>query len=301
MKSTVDTFQGLFRMDPHGKEKKMVTLKIPETVGENYVLVKMAYAPINPSDWMFFLKNTYGHPDKFTKEKVNPGFEGSGTVVKIGPNVSAELMGSKVAIFLNPYAPDFNGTWTEYIVVNKDQVIPFPNEANLDDIHSPFINPATVFTMAEISKESSYKSVIFNAAGSSLCRMAAKLFQKVGIQTIMIVRRDSHIPELMEKGATIVLNCKSENYLADLEKVIADLQPLGLFDAVGGPDSMEVFKRMPAFSTLYCYGALSRKAFDGLSPLDLIFQQKTMRYVIVYLYFSLIILFDDYQKFLIIN
>lgn len=266
------------RKDDKGKVKEIVTLPMPESVPEESVLVKMSYAPINPSDMMVFLYNNYGHADKIKQGETVPGFEGSGVIVKVAPNGDQSLVGKKVAVSDDIYQSDFTGTWRQYALLKMSKVIVFPDEAVLDKIHSPCVNPLTVFAMLQESLEKKYSSVIFNAAGSSLCRMAAALFAQNGVKTIMIVRRDEHVKELLDKGATVVLNSKSESYQQDLDKALAELKPLGFFDAVGGPDAVEVLKKMQDFSTLYNYGALSLKPFDGVTAFDLIFFRKTLRY-----------------------
>ena len=61
---------------------------------EGQVLVKMAAAPINPSD-LVFLRNQYGVKKKLP---VVPGFEGSGTVVSANGGLYCKwLVGKRVA------------------------------------------------------------------------------------------------------------------------------------------------------------------------------------------------------------
>ena len=272
-------FKVLIRKDNEGKEKLVETHEMPDEIPEGHVLVKLAYAPINPSDMMTFLNNSYGHKEKVKQAPIVPGFEGSGTVVKVSSGGDDSLVGKKVGIMQNIYSDEFIGTWRQYGLYKMESLIIFPQEAELDKIHSVFVNPATVYLMLQESLDKGYTSVVFNAAGSSLCRMAASLFSKNNIKTIMIVRRDEHIKELKEKGATVVLNKTTESFDKDLDNAIKEYKPLGFFDAVAGPDAIKIYKKLDDFSTTYNYGALSLKPFDGITAFDLIFHRKTLRYL----------------------
>ena len=248
---------------------------MPTEIPEGHVLVKMAYAPINPSDWMYFLLNIYGLEGTMTPPPSVGGFEGSGVVVKLGKDVDPNLLNSKVGVSFDKSSTHFYGSWSEYTVISKDNLFPFHKDTPLEDIHSVFINPCTVFAMAEYLKPES--SVIFNAGGSSLCRMVARFFKEKQIKTIMIVRRELHVKELKEQGATWVLNSKDPDFNQKLAEVIKEAQPLTFFDAVAGNDAMDILRAMPNNSTLFNYGALSEKPFDGLTAFDTIFKNKCIR------------------------
>lgn len=269
-------YKSLFRKDEkasgHGVEENVV-----EKLEATQVLVKMAYAPINPADLMFFLNNNYADPSKCPKGRVVGGFEGSGVVEAVGSEVSGDLVGSKVAFCIHPYTPDFHGTWSEYVVVQEKTLFVFPKEAELSKIHSPLINPATAYAMLEVLKQDGAKSVLLNAAGSQLCRILIRLCKREGINVLGTVRRDEQIELLKGYGAHTIINCKKETYEADLAKAIGELQPHHFFDAVGGDAAILVYKALPNDSTLYNYGALSMQPFNGITAFDTIFHRKVLR------------------------
>ena len=277
MESLPKTYQALVREDLTGKTKGVKSYPMPTEIPDGYVLVKMAYAPINPSDWMYFLHNIYGLEGTMTPPPTVGGFEGSGTVVKLGNGVDAELLGAKVGLTFNKTVEKFWGAWSEYSLVSKDNLFPFHKDTPLEDIHSVFVNPCTVFAMGEYFDSQENPSAVFNAGGSSLCRMVARYFKEKNIKTIMIVRREAHVKELLEAGANWVLDSSQSDYKDKLQKTLNEVQSKVFFDAVGGPDAMEVFNLMPNNSTLLNYGALSGKTFDGISAIDLIFKNKSIR------------------------
>ncbi len=92
--------------------------------GKGEVLVRVAAAPINPSD-LASLQGLYGVPKPLP---VVPGIEGCGTVVATGSGLIARrLLGKRVACA----AGAGDGTWAEYVVAPALQCSPLP--ASIDD------------------------------------------------------------------------------------------------------------------------------------------------------------------------
>lgn len=270
------TYQAVVREDLKAEKVGVKTYPMPKDVPKDHVLIKVAYAPMNPSDWLY-LANQYGTEGSMTAPPCVIGMEGSGTVVKVGEGVDASLVDSKCGFSINKAEVDFYGSWSEYSVVHKMSIIPFPKDTPLEDIPSVFVNPATVFSMGEEFDAEKGGVALFNAGGSSLCRMAVRYFKTRNVKTIMIVRRDQHVEELKAIGADWVLNSKSEGFSNSLKEVIEEAKPRIFFDAVAGPDAMEIFNLMPDESILYNYGVLSGQGFSGVSPVDLIFRNKSVR------------------------
>ena len=278
MENLPTEFEALIREDLRGKQIGLKSVPMPKEIPEGYVLVKVAYAPINPSDWLYFLLNRYGVPEKMTSPPTIAGFEGSGTVVGLGQDVESDLMGAKVAFYLDKTQTLFWGTWTEYTIIPQQWLISFSPETQLEDIHSCFINPLSVFAMGEYFDPDKGGSVLFNAGGSSLCRMAARYLKQRNLKPIMIVRREAHVRELIEDGAEWVIDSSQPGYLETLKSVVNEAQPNIFFDALGGRDALDVLGAMPENSTLYNYGYLSSKHFPDLGSADLIFQNKSVRW-----------------------
>src|SRR5215470_8583072 len=84
------------------------------------VLVRMAAAPINPSD-VSFINGLYGVKKPLP---AIPGFEGSGTVVATGGGLMGRfLMGKRVAC--HAAAPNVaGGTWAEYLATPANFCVP---------------------------------------------------------------------------------------------------------------------------------------------------------------------------------
>jgi NADPH:quinone reductase-like Zn-dependent oxidoreductase len=103
----------------YGRLPKLTNCEIPQRL-QGQVLLKMKYAPINPSDLFFYL-GLYG-----VKKEGFPimGFEGSGVIEECD---DAQLKGKQVSVLANLN----NGTYAEYMVSNKNEILVWPDNANL--------------------------------------------------------------------------------------------------------------------------------------------------------------------------
>lgn len=223
-------------------------------LGLDEVLVKMHSCPINPSD-KNMSKGVYGNQGN--EETCGVGFEGAGEVIKVGDGVDTDIMNKRVAVANLPGTEGYEGTWRQFIHVNKDNVLPYPNDVDYDQMSSSFVNPQTVCYFWYHLKKEGIKSIIQDAACSSLAKMFQRLCKQEGIDVINIVRRDEQVKELKDLGSEYVLNSEKEDFYEELDKLIDQLQPKAFFDCIGGKIASTVFFKMPKYSILYIYGDLS--------------------------------------------
>ncbi len=114
--------------------------------GRDEVLVKVAFAPINPSD-LATLTGNYGFDDP---TPIVPGGEGSGVVVEAGAGVMASyFLGKKVAC---AGWGTGGGVWSEYVVKSvKGGVLPLQKSLSLEQGAMSIINPLTASAFIDIS------------------------------------------------------------------------------------------------------------------------------------------------------
>lgn len=102
-------------LEENGGPLTLGQVPIPQP-GPGQVLIRMAAAPINPSD-LGFVKGSYGFQKGFP---IVPGFEGSGTVVAAGSGLLPRLLvGKRVAC-----SAALGGTWAEYLVASASSCFP---------------------------------------------------------------------------------------------------------------------------------------------------------------------------------
>jgi len=238
------------------------------TPGRNEVLVKVAFAPINPSD----LATLVGYYGLKNPTPIVPGGEGSGEVVSAGPGVMASyFLGKSVAC--TGWGTG-GGVWSEYVVKSvKGGVLSLNKSLSLEQGAMSFINPLTASAFIDISKKGGYKAILLTAAASSLGKMVNRLGRNEGIQIVNVVRRDAQVDFLRAQGADIVLNSNEAEFEQELHDACHQTNTRMAFDAVAGPLTGQLLKAMPPNSKVTVFSALSKQAVQ-VSPDLLIFENK---------------------------
>ena len=250
-----------------GEPLAVKELPIP-TPGKNQLLVKIAYAPINPSD----ISATKGFYDTGKQPPFTPGFEGSGVIVEVGPELLVQhKVGDRVSVI-------GVGTWGEYVLIDSYSAFPISQENSLEEAASHWVNPATATLMIEEEVvKGNHKAVIHTAGASALGRMLIRYLKEIGVKSINIVRKDEYIKELQELGADYVLNSTAPDFEVTLKKIANEESATLCFEAVGGALFGKVVSAMPPKSHVLSYGALESGSISGVAVPDLLFNQKVLR------------------------
>ena len=233
------------------------------------VLVRLAAAPVNPSDLMF-MQGLYG----FKKELPTIlGFEGSGTVVAAGSGIMPRLvLGRRVACA----AADPNtsgGTWAEYLVTRATLCIPLHKDVDFEQGATLLVNPLTAWGLMEQARRGRHRAAVQTAAASALGRMVIRLGRRFSVPTINVVRRAEQVDALESEGAEHVLNSSDVGFDDRLRELCHALGATIGFEAVAGETSGRILRAQPPGSRLLVYGALSLEAAQ-LDPFSLIFERK---------------------------
>jgi len=254
--SLPETYKAIVVAKP-GQPPKIDTLPLPKP-GTNQVLVKVAFAPINPSD----IATMFGRYDIGLSNLV--GLEGSGTIVTLGDNLKVP---HKVGDRVHLRGP---GTMGEYLVSNSENVWAVQDGLSLEEAASHLVNPGTVHYMAHLATQGGHKAVIHTAGSSALGRMVIRYFKLKGIKTINIVRRDDFNQELKDEGADYVLNSQDADFEVKFKEIAQKEQATLAFDAIGGDFPAKVLAAQPSHSICYVYGALSgQRVINGINLADL--------------------------------
>jgi NADPH:quinone reductase len=213
--------------DPSFATLRLVSRTVAQP-GRNQVSVRMAYAPINPSDLMF-MSGTYVLRKQLP---VVPGTVGSGVVVAAGTGLRARLLLGRQVSCAAPYESD--GTWAEYMVTSANLCVPLLNGVDLERGANLLSNPLTAFGLLESLRKEGHRCFIQNAAASDIARMLHILATQKGMQVINIVRRPQQAMLLRSLGAPYVLDSSSPDYEAELRRMCNVLRPTALVDSVAG-------------------------------------------------------------------
>ena len=247
----------------------LAELAVPRT-GAGQVLVRVAAAPVNPSD-LAFLRGAYGIRKRLP---VVPGFEGSGEVVAAGGGFRARrLVGRRVACAATAGG---DGTWAEYVLTDASHCIPLGRDTNVEQASMMIVNPFTAWALLGMAEGLRAPAVVQTAAASALGRMIQRLATKRGLRVVNVVRRPGQVALLESEGAEHVLDSSGEDFDGRLRGLCKQLRASVLFDAVAGGLTGRVLSAMPAGSTALVYGALSMQPC-ALDPRSLIFERKSAR------------------------
>ncbi|MEO8837791.1 MAG: zinc-binding dehydrogenase [Herbaspirillum sp.] len=232
-------------------ELSLVSMPIPDPAA-NEVLVRIAAAPINPSD----IGLLFGAADMSTatvSETANgpvvrasilnvamksmaarmdismpAGNEGAGVVVGAGTSEAAQrLMGKTIAVL-------GGAMYSQYRCVPVEQCLLLPEGTTAAQGASSFVNPLTALGMTETMRREGHKALVHTAAASNLGQMLNRICLKDQIGLVNIVRKQEQEDLLKASGAKYVCNTSSDTFMQDLtEALVATDATIG-FDATGG-------------------------------------------------------------------
>lgn len=244
--SLPQTYRALIAKEDDNHPARLQDLPLPKP-GKDQVLVKMAFASLNPVDI-----RTMNGGLRFGPNPPYPvGLEGSGTVIAVGEDLKKPYkVGDRVYVY-NP------GTLAQYNLAQSENCALMKEDVSFEEGAYHIINPSTVAYMAALTERGGHKAVISSVASSSVGKMAIRLFKQKGIKTINIVRQDKYIDELKREGADYVLNSESPDFEAQLKEIAAKEQATIAFDPINGDFTAKISKCQPPNSICYAYGMLS--------------------------------------------
>jgi NADPH:quinone reductase-like Zn-dependent oxidoreductase len=218
------------------------------------VLIRMAAAPINPSDlgslWGMNYRGERTYP-------FIPGIEGSGIVVEAGEGFLPRFLNGRRVACTAPQPG--NGTWAEYMVTPAALCIPLNKQVSLEQGAMLVVNPLTALAIFDIVRQDNHKAIVNTAAASALGGMIIRLGQRHNIPIIHIVRRPEQIEIVRERGGEIILNSTDADFLEQLQTVTQKLKATLLLDAIGGNMTQQLAEAAPYGSTILLYSRLSQK------------------------------------------
>lgn len=236
--------------------------------GPGEVLVKMAAAPINPSDLANISEGYL--VDSFP---ATAGIEGSGVVVESGAGLLPRLRKGR-SVACTPI-PGKDGTWAEYMVTTASRVVPLPPGTDQKQGAMLLVNPLTAMAFIHMARRGRHAAIANNAAASSLGKILIRLARIYGIPLISIVRKQEQLESLKKLGAEYVLNSSRENHSDELRDLCRKLDATLILDAVGGAGTALMLHAAPKGATLVVYARLSGDLLQA-RPSDLMIPGKSI-------------------------
>src|SRR5689334_15413949 len=125
------------------------------------VLIRMAAAPINPSDLGALSGVSYSGQRTYP---FTPGIEGSGTVIEAGAGLMPRLLNRR-RVACSALMPG-DGTWAEYLVTSAQLCVPLNKNVSLERGAMLLVNPLSALAMFEIAKHGKHRAIVSTAAAS---------------------------------------------------------------------------------------------------------------------------------------
>ncbi len=192
--------------------------------------------------------------EKLKEAPCIPGFEGVGTVKKLGSEAKELKEGDKVLL------PMGTGAMTQQIKLPASLLTKVPEPYAPDEqLALITVNGFTAyFLLRDYLKLNEGDWIIQNAANSNVGRYLIALAKEEGVKTLNIVRRESLYPELIALGATeVILDTDHENEEI-LENIRSKNIKLGI-DAVAGPATEQLAKSIEDEGLIINYGTVTKE------------------------------------------
>ncbi|WP_127754830.1 zinc-binding dehydrogenase [Devosia sp. 1566] len=227
--------------------------------GNGEVLVRATHRPVRPGDLIGVrgLYRSRGNITPVGPDGAQIGFEGTGTIEAIGPEVSPSsglVPGARVAFF------PARGAWSEKVLVPARFVTLVPDDIAAETAAQLHVNPLTAAMIVRAAEETGLKqgdAVVLTAARSQVAKLTASLLLNKGYFPVGLVR--SHISMAAVEGdfaGMPMASTENPEWQEEL-RTIADRRPIRMvLDPVGGDVLSTVISGMDG-GTVISYGDLS--------------------------------------------
>jgi len=251
MKPEIPATMHAVQLDEPNGQLTLREIPVPRP-GRGQLLVRLAAAPINPSDLGTLSGVGYSGALKFP---FTPGVEGSGTVVAAGAGwLPRSLVGRRVACS----APlPGNGTWAEYMVTSAQLCMPLSNSVSLVQGAMLLVNPLTALAIFEIAASGKHRALVSTAAASALGGMILRVGQRRRLPIIHIVRRPAQVELVRGQGGEHVLNSSEPDFPERLQSLARQLRATLWLDAIGGHLTQTLAEAAPYGSRFLLYSRLA--------------------------------------------
>ena len=230
----------------------------------NEIRVKVLASPVNPADFMFIEKQ-YRLEPKFPQIA---GFEGAGIIQENGGDDKFPI--KSIVAFRH------KNVWAEFVNVPKDKVILLPENSSIEKASQLSLNPLTAWALLDELNTKENEWIILSAGNSAVSKLIIQFAKSKNIKTIPIVRDFRQKEELMNLGATEVLNSNNEEIGKQIKELTKSETILGFLDAVGGNLTSQIIKTISANSKILHYGLYSDQNIEYHSS-DIIFKNITIK------------------------
>jgi len=262
---TQTDFRAIVQSEYGAPEKVLKTAKRQlksDKLGAHEALVKVITRPIHVGDVHILEALPQGGPVAPIPEGTSrtPGFEGVGTIVRLGTSTNAAkrfFEGQRVAFF------PANGSWAEYVVVNHHSLLAVPTEIPDQIAAQLLINTITASFLIRTGHNSIKPPItppvyiLQNAAASGVGRLLTQIAFDRGVRPIRLVRSLQSAEKLNSAlpGARVISTGDS-NWKKQVRDALEGHKLEVAFDALGGKAIDDLAEVVDEGATIINFGSL---------------------------------------------
>ncbi len=237
--------------------------------GNGEVHIKVEAIGLNRSEAMY-RAGRYPVPQKLP---CLMGYEASGTILNIGPDVEGFSVGDRVSV-LPIFQLGTYGVWGEEAIVPAHALLPVPPELSGAEAAAVWMPFMTAMALIEVANIGVGDGVIIRAASSSVGLAAIQLANWAGATSIACTRTSDKVAALKALGAAHVIATDEQELVAAVMDITGGKGAKTAFDPVGGPYVETLAEALGERGILFIYGGLSEQptpyphwhcAYKGLS------------------------------------
>ena len=233
-----------------------------DKLGAQEALLKVITRPIHVGDVHIVEALPQGGPIAPIPEGTlrTPGFEGVGTIVRLGTGTNAAkrfIEGQRVAFF------PANGSWAEYVIVNQNSLLPLPNEIPDQIAAQMLINTITASFLIRTGHNSIKPPItppvyiLQNAAASGVGRLLTQIAFDRGVRPIRLVRSLQSAEKLnFALPGAPVISTSDINWKKQVRDALEGHTLEVAFDALGGKAIDDLAEVVDEGATIINFGSL---------------------------------------------
>ena len=185
------------------------------------------------------------------------GYEVSGVVRAVGPDVTAFKVGDAVST-VPGYSQVKYGSYAEVALVPAAMVVAKPEALSFEAAASVWMQYLTAYgALIDIAKLGAGDAVVIPAASSSVGLAAIQLARQVGATPIATTRTGAKRAALLAAGAAAVVATEEDDVPAAIMAASGGKGARVVFDPVGGRTVLKLAAGMAPSGILFQYGGLS--------------------------------------------
>ncbi len=172
------------------------------------------------------------------------GYEATGTVEAIGPEVAGFAVGNAVSVVPCFMFGEY-GLHGELVNAPAFGVVKQPENLSWVEAAATWMMFTTAYgALVDIAKVQAGQTVLIRAASSSVGLAAIQITKALGAVPVALTRRSNKLDELLKHGAAHVIATEEQDLVAEVNRITNGKGAHVAFDPVGGPEVAKILEAL---------------------------------------------------------